>query len=62
MAVFCSWVPGWSWPCALPQPLRLFQQCVDDSSDVREAPSWSPLLFQDVMGLAQGLLGGRGPD
>lgn len=42
----------------LPQPLRLLQQCVDDSSDVGEAPSWGPLLFQDVVGLAQGLLGG----
>lgn len=31
---------------------------MDDSSDVGEAPSRGPLLFQDVMGLAQGLLGG----
>lgn len=44
----------------LPQPLRLFQQCMDDSSDVREAPSWGPLLFQDVVGLTQGFLGGGG--
>lgn len=47
-------------PMPLPQPLRLFQQCMDDSSDVREAPSWGPLLFQDVVGLTQGFLGGGG--
>lgn len=41
-----------------PLPLRLFQKCVKDSSDVREAPSRGPFLFQDVVGLAQGLLGG----
>lgn len=40
-------------PMPLPQPLRMFQQCVDDSSDVGEAPSWGPLLFQDVVGLTQ---------
>lgn len=54
-------VPGLqarSGPCAPSSTLWPFQQCVDDSSDVREAPSWGPLLFQDVMGLAQGLLGG----
>lgn len=47
-------------PMPLPQPLRLFQQCVDNSSDVGEAPSWGPLLFQDVVGLTQGFLGGEG--
>lgn len=31
---------------------------MEDSSDVREAPAGGPLLFQDVVGLAQGLLGG----
>lgn len=41
-----------------PLPLRLFQKCVKDSSDVRETPSRGPFLFQDVVGLAQGLLGG----
>ena len=30
---------------------------MDDSSDVGEALSRGPLLFQDVVGLAQGLLG-----
>lgn len=48
-----SWGPG-----PQPLPLRLFQKCVKDSSDVREAPSRGPFLFQDVVGLAQGLLGG----
>lgn len=59
VSVFCSWGPGRV--AALhprPQPLRPFQQCVDDSSDVGEAPSRSPLLLQDVVGLAQGLLEG----
>jgi hypothetical protein len=31
---------------------------MDHSSDVGEAPSRAPLLVQDVVGLAQGLLGG----
>lgn len=30
---------------------------MDDSSDVGKTPSRGPLLFQDVVGLAQGLLG-----
>lgn len=45
-------------PAPRPQPLRPFQQRMDDSSDVWEAPARGPLLFQDVVGLAQGLLGG----
>lgn len=47
-------------PSAPTSTLRLFQKCVEDSSDVREAPSRGPLLVQDVVGLAQGLLG-EGP-
>lgn len=31
---------------------------MEDSSDVGKAPARGPLLFQDVVGLAQGLLGG----
>lgn len=42
---------GWALPP--PSPLRPVQQGVDDSSDVGEAPSRGPLLFQDVVGLAQ---------
>lgn len=52
-----SSVPGSGGPAPLPPPLRPFQQCVEDSSDVGETPSGGHLLFQDVVGLAQGLLG-----
>lgn len=45
-------------PAPLPPPLRPFQQRVDHSGDVGEAPARGRLLLQDVVGLAQGLLGG----